>query len=50
MVKVGGARRHRWLGGEFCDKMKFVIFGICGLERPPNAPNEYHSSLGARKF
>jgi len=26
MAKVGGARRHMWLGGEFCEKMKFVIF------------------------
>jgi len=28
MAKVGGAPRHsqRWLGGEFCEKMKFVIF------------------------
>jgi len=36
MAKVGGARRHRWLGGEFCEKMKFVIFEIWGLERPTN--------------
>jgi len=28
----------RWLGGEFCEKMKFVIFEMWGLERPPNAP------------
>jgi len=27
----------RWLGGEFCEKMKFVIFEMWGLERPPNA-------------
>ena len=98
----------RLLGGEFCEKMKFVIFEMWGLERPPNvlkwipwkswctivlssvfalgqvgrcttaqldglagsfvknwnswflrcegwkglqmSPNEYHESLGARKF
>jgi len=28
----------RWLGGEFCDKMKFVIFEMWGLERPTNVP------------
>ena len=28
----------RWLGGEFCDKMKFVIFEMLGLERPINVP------------
>jgi len=28
----------RWLGGEFCEKMKFVIFEMRGLERPPNVP------------
>ena len=29
----------RWLGGEFCEKMKFVIFEIHrGLERPTNVP------------
>jgi len=26
MAKVGGAPQQRWLGGEFCEKMKFVIF------------------------
>jgi len=26
----------RWLGGEL---IKFVIFEMSGLERPPNAPN-----------
>jgi len=40
----------RWLGGEICEKMKFVVFEMWGLERFPNAPNEYHESLGARKF
>jgi len=40
MAKIGGARRHRWLrlGGEFCEKMKLVIFEIWGLERPTNVP------------
>ena len=28
----------RWLGGEFCEKMKFVIFEMLGLERPTNVP------------
>jgi len=28
----------RWLSGEFCEKMKFVIFEMWGLERPPNVP------------
>jgi len=28
----------RWLGGEFCEKMKFVIFEIWGFERPTNVP------------
>ena len=27
-----------WLGGEFCEEMKFVIFEILGLERPTNIP------------
>ena len=36
----------RWLGGEFCGKMKFVE-GWKGLQM---SPNEYHENLGARKF
>jgi len=28
----------RWLGGEFCEKLKFVILGMWGLERPTNVP------------
>jgi len=28
----------RWLGGEFCEKVKFVIFEMCGMERPTNVP------------
>jgi len=28
----------RWLRGEFCDKMKFVIFEMWGLQRPTNVP------------
>jgi len=28
----------RWLGGEFCDKLKFVTFEMWGLERPTNVP------------
>ena len=28
----------RWLGGEFCEKMKVVIFEMWGLERPTNVP------------
>jgi len=30
--------RARWLGGEFCEKLKFVIFEMWGLERPTNIP------------
>ena len=36
----------RWLGGEFCEKMK-VVEGWKGLQM---SPNEYHEILGARKF
>jgi len=28
----------RWLGGEFCEKLKFVVFEMSGLDWPPNAP------------
>ena len=28
----------RWLGEEFCEKMKFVVFEMWGLERPTNFP------------
>jgi len=28
----------RWLVGEFCEKFKFVIFEMWGLERPTNVP------------
>ena len=28
----------RLLGGEFCDKMKFVVFEMRELERPTNDP------------
>jgi len=28
----------RWLGGEFCKILKFVIFEMGGLERPTNVP------------
>jgi len=28
----------RWLVGEFCEKMKFVVFEMWGLERPTNVP------------
>jgi len=28
----------RLLGGEFCEKLKFVIFEMWGLERPLNVP------------
>jgi len=28
----------RWLGREFCEKLKFVIFEMWGLERPTNVP------------
>jgi len=34
-VHRGMARR---LGGEFCEKMKFVVFEMWGLERPTNVP------------
>jgi len=30
--------RARWLGEDFCKKMKFVIFEMWGLERPTNVP------------
>jgi len=26
------------LGGEFCEKMKFVVFEMRGLEMPTNVP------------
>ena len=29
---------QRWLGGEFCEKLKFVVFEMWGLDWPPNAP------------
>jgi len=28
----------RLLGGEFCEKMKFVVFEMWGLDRPTNVP------------
>ena len=28
----------RWLGGEFCEKLKFVTFEMSGLKRPKNVP------------
>jgi len=28
----------RWLGVEFCEKLKFVTFEMSGLERPKNVP------------
>jgi len=28
----------RWLGGEFCEKLKFVVFEMSGLDWPPNSP------------
>jgi len=28
----------RLLGGKFCEKMKFVVFEMCGLETPTNVP------------
>jgi len=28
----------RWLDGEFCEKMKFVVFDMWGLEWPTNVP------------
>jgi len=28
----------RWLGGEFCEKLKFVDFEMLGLDWPPNSP------------
>jgi len=28
----------RWLDGEFCEKMKFVVFDMWGLEWPANVP------------
>ena len=36
----------RWLGGEFCEKMKFVE-GWKGLQM---SPNEYREIPGPRKF
>jgi len=26
----------RWLGGEFCEKLKFVVIEMCKLEWPTN--------------
>jgi len=40
----------RWLGGEFCEKMKFVFLRCEGWKSLQMSPNEYHESLGARKF
>ena len=28
----------RWLGGEFCEKKKFMVFEMRGFDWPPNAP------------
>jgi len=28
----------RWLGGEFCEKLKFAVFEMSGLDWPPNSP------------
>jgi len=28
----------RWLGGEFCEKLKFLVFEMRGFDWPPNAP------------
>ena len=36
-----GSVRHgiaSWLGGEFCEKMKFVVFEMLGLDLPLDAP------------
>ena len=37
----------RWLGGEYYEKMKFVVFEMSGLERPKMCPNEDHEILSA---
>ena len=37
----------RCLGREFCEKLKFVVFEMPGLEDLQMSPNEYHESLGA---
>jgi len=28
----------RWLGGEFCEKLKLEVFEMGGLETPTNVP------------
>jgi len=30
--------KARWFGGEFFEKLKFVVLQIRGLERPTNVP------------
>jgi len=40
----------RLLGGEFCEKMKFVVLRCEGWKGLKTSPNEYHEILGARKF
>jgi len=40
----------RWLGGEFCEKMKFVVLRCEGWKGLQMSLNEYHEILGARKF
>ena len=38
------------LGGEFCEKMKFVFLRYERWKGLQMSPNEYHENLGARKF
>ena len=40
----------RLLGGEFCEKMKFVVLRCEGWKGQQMSPNEYHENLSARKF
>jgi len=39
MAKFGGVHElARWLGGEFCENLKFTVFDMWGLKWPPNVP------------
>ena len=40
----------RWLGREFCEKMKFMVLRCEGGKGLQMTPNEYHEILSARKF
>jgi len=48
--QVDGARRHRWLGGEFCEKWNSWFLTCEDWKGLQMSPNEYHEILGAWKF